>query len=69
MPYHGLLASQASRLEALKSRHAALSHRIEQEQYHFSVPDHEIKQLKRQRLFMKDEMEELEEELEEASSQ
>lgn len=65
MPHHGLLASQVSRLESLKSRHAALSHRIEQEQQHFSLSDQDIKHLKKQRLYMKEQIEELRDEVEE----
>ena len=61
MPYHGLLASQVSRLEALKSRHAALSHHIEKEQQHTSADDHSIVQMKKEKLYLKDEIEELEE--------
>ncbi len=61
MPYHGLLASQASRLEALKSRHTALSHHIEKEQQHASSEDHQIKELKLARLHIKEEIEVLEE--------
>lgn len=60
MPYHGLLASQASRLEALKSRHAALSHRIEQVMLHPSSEDKEVKELKLKKLHIKDEIQELE---------
>lgn len=66
MPYHGLLASQASRLEALKSRHSALSHRIEQVMQHPSSDDEEVKELKVKKLHIKDEMQELEEELKDA---
>lgn len=61
MPYHGLLASQASRLEALKSRHAALSHHIEKEQQHSSTEDHDIYDMKKERLHIKDQIELLEE--------
>lgn len=68
MPYHGLLASQASRLESLKSRHTALSNRIEMEQSHYSLSDQQIRQMKQERLFMKEEIEELEDELQEAAS-
>ena len=60
MPYHGLLASQASRLEALKSRHAALSHRIEQEQQRAASDDIGVTRLKRQKLYLKDMIQELE---------
>lgn len=60
MPYHGLLASQASRLEALKSRHAALSHRIEKVMLHPSSEDEEVKELKLKKLYIKDEIQQLE---------
>ncbi len=60
MPHHGLLASQASRLEALKSRHAALTHHIEKEQQHLSVSDLDLVRSKKERLRMKDQMVEIE---------
>lgn len=63
MSHHGLLASQANRLEALRSRHAALSHRIESVMRHSSSDDEEIKELKRKKLYIKDEMSELQDEL------
>lgn len=66
MPYHGLLASQASRLEALKSRHAALSKHIDQLMLHPSSEDEEVKEMKVRKLSLKDEIQELEDGLKDA---
>lgn len=60
MPHHGMLASQSSRLEALKTRHSALSHRVEKEQQSAAANDSDIKEWKRQKLLLKDEISELE---------
>lgn len=68
MAYHSVLASQASRLEALKSRHAALSYHIKEEQQYLSSHDEDVKQMKLKRLIMKEEIQELEENIQETAS-
>ncbi|MCB1555952.1 MAG: DUF465 domain-containing protein [Alphaproteobacteria bacterium] len=46
-----------SHLEALETRHAFLSHRIETEQRHPAASDQIIRTLKRQKLRLKEEIE------------
>ena len=48
----------ASRLEALQSRHAALEEEIREEQRHYYSSDH-VKELKRKKLFLKEEIEDI----------
>lgn len=60
MPHHGLLASQASRLEALKTRHSALAQQIEKERLHISIDDFQLKGMKLQKLHLKEQIQELE---------
>ncbi len=57
MTSRGIASSQASRLKALQDKHAALSMRIEQEQNRPSAMDFYLRQLKKQKLQLKDELE------------
>ena len=50
-------ASSTSRLDALKSRHAALTNKIELEQGRPGSSDWYLKALKRQRLHLKEQIE------------
>lgn len=52
-----LVSSQHSRLEALRDRHAALSVRVEQAQKRPATTDFFLRQLKKQKLILKEEME------------
>ena len=52
-----LSSSQPSRLEALKSRHAILSTRLEDAQKSPSTNDFFLRQLKKQKLMLKEEIE------------
>ena len=47
----------ASRLEALVSRHAAIEQELEEEQRSFASSDYKITELKRKKLFLKEEIE------------
>lgn len=47
----------AARLEALRARHAALSHKIEMEQNRPGTSDWYLKALKQQKLHLKEEIE------------
>lgn len=47
----------ASRLEALVSRHAAIEHELQEEQRSFASSDYKITELKRKKLFLKEEIE------------
>jgi len=51
--------ASAARLEALKSRHSALSNKIEIEQRRPGSSDWYLRALKRQKLFLKEEIEEI----------
>ncbi len=57
MTVRGLASSQVSRLKALQEKHSAISARIQQEQHHPSAMDFYLRQLKKQRLYLKDEIE------------
>lgn len=57
MPSRGLVSAQPARVEALKARHAALAHKIEQEQNKLSTSDRYLRDLKRQKLVLKEEIE------------
>ena len=50
-------ASETGRLEALKARHAKLSQQLESIQKRPAVSDIDLKELKRQKLLLKDEIE------------
>ncbi len=51
------MSSVSARLEALKSRHTALSNKIELEQGRPGASDWYLRALKRQRLFLKEQIE------------
>lgn len=53
---HNANMTQQARIEALKARHAALSSKIEKEQNRPSVSDWYLRDLKRQKLRLKDEI-------------
>lgn len=57
MSTQGLLSAQKSRLEALRNRHAILSSRIEEAQKSPSTTDFYLRQLKKQKLVLKEEIE------------
>ena len=57
MPARGLLSSQKSRVEALRQRHAILSTRIEEAQKSPATTDFYLRQLKKQKLMLKEEIE------------
>ena len=57
MSVQGLLSAQKSRLEALRNRHAILSSRIEEAQKSPSTTDFYLRQLKKQKLVLKEEIE------------
>lgn len=50
-----------SRLEALKAKHQNLSRKIESEQSRFSVNDYVLRQMKKEKLRIKEEIEEIRE--------
>ena len=52
----GMMVPHTARVEALRTRHAALSHRIHQMQGTPSFSPEEIRSLKKQRLQLKDEI-------------
>ncbi|MEM7650663.1 MAG: YdcH family protein [Pseudomonadota bacterium] len=52
----GLLSAQKSRLEALRNRHAILSDKVEDAQKSPSVNDFYLRQLKKQKLALKEEI-------------
>ena len=54
---NGLVSASAARLEKLKSKHHKLSQTIEKEQNRFILSDQEIAQLKREKLYLKEEIE------------
>ena len=53
----GLLSTKNSRLEALRQRHSVLSSRIEEAYKSPSTTDFYLRQLKKQKLFLKEEIE------------
>jgi len=57
MQTRGMTASQPGRVEALRARHAALSQQIEREQSRLSASDMYLRNLKRQKLALKEELE------------
>lgn len=54
-----LSAAQKSRLEALKSKHMLIDERIEEEQSRPAVADFYLRQLKKQKLILKEQIESL----------
>jgi hypothetical protein len=59
MTLRGHVSSQVSRLNALQEKHAALSSRIEEAQHSLSTTDFYLRQLKKQKLVLKEEIENL----------
>lgn len=59
MSARGLQTASASRIEALRQKHAALSARIEEAQNKPSTPDTILRQLKKQKLYLKEEIEQI----------
>ena len=57
MSVQGLLSAQKSRVEALRKRHAMLSTRIEEAQKSPATTDFYLRQLKKQKLVLKEEIE------------
>lgn len=57
MTTRALLSSQKSRLEALRTRHSVLSSRIEEAQKSPATTDFFLRQLKKQKLMLKEEIE------------
>jgi hypothetical protein len=57
MPSRGTTSSQVSRLKALQEKHAILSNRINEAHHSPSATDFYLRQLKKQRLLLKDELE------------
>lgn len=57
MSVQGLLSAQKSRLDALRNRHSILSNRIEEAQKSPSTTDFYLRQLKKQKLVLKEEIE------------
>lgn len=57
MSTQGLLSAQKSRLEALRNRHAILSSRVEDAHKSPGVNDFYLRQLKKQKLALKEEIE------------
>ena len=55
----GLTGSNLSRLNALQDKHHALEEEIEQEQKHPSVADFYLRKLKKKKLLLKEEIENL----------
>lgn len=59
--HKGLVSAQNARLQALKSKHEALSKKIEKESQHSYVSDGLISRLKKEKLLLKEEIEGLRE--------
>lgn len=57
MPYRQAVSALPARAEALRARHAALSQKIESEQSRLSSSDWYLRDLKRQKLMIKEELE------------
>lgn len=57
MDSQNLHTSKASRLEALKARHSVLSMKLEEEQSRPSTNDFYLRQLKKQKLMLKEQIE------------
>ena len=58
---HGLESSQQSRIDALKAKHAILASRLDRAQKQPGSADFYIKQLKKQKLLLKDKIEGMQE--------
>ncbi len=56
-----LASAQSARLDALRARHASLAKKIEQEQGRAAVSEWYVRDLKKQKLKLKEEIEELRE--------
>lgn len=54
---HQLLSSQSSRLEALRKRHSHISDRIEEAHRRPSTTDFYLRQLKKEKLMLKEQIE------------
>lgn len=61
MPSRALNASHTSRLQALRKKHTVLSSQIEEELKRPYITDFYLKQLKKQKLLLKDEIENMRE--------
>lgn len=59
MNSHNLQSSHEARLEALKERHYVLSTKLEEEQRRPSTNDFYLRQLKKQKLMLKEQIEEI----------
>lgn len=59
MSARGLQTASASRIESLRQKHAALSARIEEAQKRPSTSDTLLRQLKKQKLYLKEEIEQI----------
>jgi hypothetical protein len=59
MSANAMTSPQNSRLEALQARHSALSARIEKEQQSPVTASHYLQEMKKQKLVLKEEIEEL----------
>lgn len=57
MTSRGLPSTAETRLDALKQKHSVLSMRIEEAQRSFSTTDFYLKQLKKEKLVLKEEIE------------
>ncbi len=57
MSTQGLLSAQKSRLEALRQRHSVLSNKVEEAHKSPSTTDFYLRQLKKQKLVLKEEIE------------
>lgn len=68
MPSRVLTSHQPSRVEALRAKHAVLSTRLEEAQKSPSTNDFYLRQLKKQKLMLKEEIEGLRESEERASA-
>lgn len=68
MPSRELSSSHANRLEALRTRHAILSGKLEDAQKSPSTTDFYLRQLKKEKLHLKEEIEGLRESEERAAA-
>lgn len=59
MPSSAIFSSQSSRIEALRARHAALSSRLDEAQKLPSTNDFFLRQLKKEKLLLKEQIEHL----------
>lgn len=57
MTLRGHASSQVARINALQEKHAILSSRIEEAQHSLSTTDFYLRQLKKQKLILKEEIE------------